>query len=84
MRLEMYSGWTDTHCVSTKMWDNVRAHLKCGSWKLDRKFAKRATAYVVSVDNPLDVAVAEKAILKLHSMRDGSPITVRGWSLGST
>jgi hypothetical protein len=29
------------------------------------------------VDNLLDVAVAEKAILKLHSMRDGSPVTVR-------
>jgi hypothetical protein len=38
----------------------------------------------ISVDNLLDVAVAEKAILKLHSMRDGSPVTVRGWSLGST
>ncbi len=37
----------------------------------------------ISVDNLLDVAVAEKAILKLHSTRHGSPIMVRGWSLGS-
>lgn len=37
----------------------------------------------ISVDYFLDVAVAEKAILKLHSTRDGSPIRICGWSLGS-